>query len=242
VADLGPLVAQRQLILYDQRGRGATPAPPGLRAARIEHDAADVAALRVALGVSQWDILGHSWGGGIAMLAAAADAAATRSLTLINAVGATSAWLPPLHALALTRLPEPERARLAEFDPAHLADADPQLHIAYHRAFYPAWFSDTVLGRRLAPPHALSPTGATIAARLRREGYDWREQLRGLDLPTLLLHGTDDLIPPSEADATAALLPRATRLDIAGAGHLPFFEAPAQTFAAIRAHLDEGAR
>ncbi len=238
---LASLATERQLILYDQRGRGATPAPPGLRAARIEHDGLDVPALRVALGIAHWDLLGHSWGGGIAMLAAAADAAATRTLVLINAVGCTSAWLPPLHARALAKLPEPERSRLHALDPARLVEADPQYHIAYHRAFHPAWFSDLAFGRRLAPPHAVSPTGATIAARLRREGYDWRARIHGLDTRTLVLHGTDDLIPPSEADATAALLPRASRIDVPGAGHLPFFEAPVATFAAIRTFLDEGA-
>jgi pimeloyl-ACP methyl ester carboxylesterase len=43
---LAPLAAGRQLILYDQRGRGQSGAPPGVRAARIEHDAGDLPALR----------------------------------------------------------------------------------------------------------------------------------------------------------------------------------------------------
>jgi len=235
---LVPLAAERQLIFYDQRGRGATPAPPGVRAARIDHDALDVPALREALGITAWDVLGHSWGGGIALLAAAADATATRSLTLIDPVGSTGRWLPPLHALALAKLPEPERSALAALDAAGLVEPDPALHMAYHRVFYPAWFSDLELGRMLAPPHALSATGAHIAARLRREGYDWTERLRGLSVPTLLLHGADDLIPPSESDATAALLTQAVRITVPNAGHLPFFEAPEETFAALHAHLE----
>src|SRR5829696_2220103 len=93
---LAPLAASRQLVLYDQRGRGRTQAPPGARAARIEHDAGDVRAIREALGVERWDVLGHSWGGGIAMLGVAADREATRRLVLVDAVGLTSAWLPAL--------------------------------------------------------------------------------------------------------------------------------------------------
>ena len=34
---LSPLAAKRQLVFYDQRGRGATPAPPGAKKATIEH-------------------------------------------------------------------------------------------------------------------------------------------------------------------------------------------------------------
>jgi O-antigen ligase len=66
-----PFAEGRQVILYDQRGRGESQAPPGSRAARIEHDALDVRALREALGIPQWDLAAHSWGGGIALLATA---------------------------------------------------------------------------------------------------------------------------------------------------------------------------
>src|SRR5690242_21777099 len=66
---LSPLARTRQLILYDQRGRGLSDAPSELENATIEDDAADIGALRRALGIRRWDILGHSWGGGIALLA-----------------------------------------------------------------------------------------------------------------------------------------------------------------------------
>ncbi len=238
---LAPLAEHRQLIFYDQRGRGATPPPPGVRAARIEHDALDVPALRAALGIEQWDILGHSWGGGIALLATLADRQAVASLTLLSTVGPHGSWLPPLHALGVARLPEPERSVLAALDPARLTEPDPAFHLAYHRAFYPAWFADLSLARMLAPPHSLSVTGATIASRLRRDGYDWTADLRGLDVPALILHGDADLIPPAMADAHAALLTRATRVTVTEAGHLPFFEAPDTTFDAVRSHLAEHA-
>jgi len=48
---LSPLAINRQVILYDQRGRGASPAPPNPEEASIEDDAADVGALRRALGI-----------------------------------------------------------------------------------------------------------------------------------------------------------------------------------------------
>ena len=234
---LAPLAEHRQLIFYDQRGRGATPAPPGLRAARIEHDALDVPALREALGIDAWDVLGHSWGGGIAALATAADHAAVTSLTMVNAVGPHGVWLNGLHDRGIARLPEPERSALAAMDAARLIEPDPEFHLAYHRVFYPAWFADLSLARMLTPPHSISLTGAHVTARLRREGYDWTETLRGLAVPTLILHGTEDLIPTAMADATAALLTRATRIDVPDAGHLPFFEAPDPTFGALITHL-----
>ena len=72
---LSPLAQRRQLLFYDQRGRGESSAPPGPQAARIEHDAGDLRALREAMGIPRWDVLGHSWGGGIALLGTAQDLA-----------------------------------------------------------------------------------------------------------------------------------------------------------------------
>src|SRR5690606_33972750 len=170
---MSPLAHERQVILYDQRGRGRSQAPPGIRAARIEHDAGDVAALREALNIEQWDILGHSWGAGITMLAAAGDANGVRRLVLVDPVGPTSEWLPHLHPAALERLAAPERGQadvgrgLSPLNPLDLHEPDPLLHSRYSRAFSPAWFANPSVAGRFTPKLVDCPTGTTVAARLR---------------------------------------------------------------------------
>jgi pimeloyl-ACP methyl ester carboxylesterase len=167
--------------LYDQRGRGESAAPPGTRAARIEHDAGDLAALRAAAAPllgrdadAPWDVLGHSWGGGIAMLAAAEDPAGVRRLVLADPVGVTGDWLPALHGRALALLAARGDAAahdaLAASDPAALREPEPLAHAAYARAFYPAWFADGGLARLFVPPArrarraARSPPGSGATA------------------------------------------------------------------------------
>lgn len=241
---LAPLAATRQLLFYDQRGRGQSQVPPGHTASRIEFDASDVAALRDALQIEQWALLGHSWGGGIAMLAAALDAPHIERLVLVNAVGTTSRWLPPLHEAGLARLTGPERERLAACDVRTLADADLDAHAAYAQAFFPAWFADQSFARHVTPPVGTSRTGAAVAARLRRDGYDWTDRLRDLRAPTLVVHGAADVLPLSEATHTAASLAAAgcavRVMPIADAGHNPFWETPDAFFAAVQAFLEEG--
>lgn len=236
-----PFAAARQVILYDQRGRGETPAPPGLRAARIEHDVLDVAALREALGITLWDLVGHSWGGGIALLAAAEDPAGTRRVATFDAVGATSGWLDQLHERALAHLAArgatEEHAALSRLDPTALFEPDPEKHAEYSRTMYAAWFHDQAM-RSFAPPLALSPTGAVVAARLRREGFDWRERYAAVRAPVLLVHGAEDALPVDEAHRSAKLIPDARVTIIPEAGHMPFFENPAPAFAAALAFLD----
>ncbi len=236
---LAPLAAKRQLILYDQRGRGESAVPPGPRAARIEHDAGDVGALREALGLSRWDVLGHSWGGGVAMLATERDRASVRRLVLVDPVGVTSDWIPDLVPAALQRLDAAERAVLERIAPTDLEVPDPQVHSAYSRAMYPAWFADRDLARMFSPPRSTSVTGAAVGARLRREGYDWRPLVRGLPVPTIVIHGEADLLPVSLARETAGVIGNARLLILAGAGHMPFWEAPEPFFGAVDDFLSE---
>lgn len=239
---MAPLAGGRQLLFYDQRGRGLSKAPPAATSARIEHDAGDLAALRAALGWDQWDVLGHSWGGGIAMLAAAEDVSGVRKLVLVDAVGATSDWIAPLHDAGLARLSGTRREALDKAGRAGTLDgstADPGMHAAYARAFYPAWFADRSLVEMFSPPRSESVAGAAIAARLRRDGYDWRERLRALRAPTLVIHGEEDPLPPAVARETVALLADARLAIVPGAGHMPFWESPQLFFQLVSSFLGD---
>ena len=234
---LSPLAGQRQLIFYDQRGRGESTAPSRPDDATIEHDAADIGAIRRAMGISQWDILGHSWGGGIALLGAERDADGTRRIITVDAVGATSGWMPELERRALARLTPAERAVLARFTPETVGSADPDIQSAWSRALYPAWFADRDLAGFFTPPRSTSVTGAAIAGRLRRSGYDWRPLLRALRRPTLVIHGELDVMPVMVAEELAAHLPDAEIAVLPRSGHMPFWEAPAPFFARCESFL-----
>jgi proline iminopeptidase len=239
---LSPLASHRQVILYDQRGRGETPAPPDPLAARIEDDAEDIPALRRALGIRQWDVLGHSWGGGIAMLGVVRDLAGTRCLITADSVGPVSTWMQEMHTNALQRVDEEARETLTRLFPAALQHPDVAVHSAYSRASYPAYFADTEFAAYFVPPEATSVTGATIAARLRREGYDWREQLRTLSTSALVLHGEGDVLPATVAIELSRVLPRARLILIPNSGHMPFWEAPERFFSEVDAFLVTGTR
>lgn len=234
---LSPLASARQLILFDQRGRGHSAAPPGVRGARVEHDALDIGALRAALELPQWDLLGHSWGGGLALLAASEDVAGTRRVVTVDAVGPTSAWRDGFEDRARERMDAAQRAR---FDAAVIAlerDDDVAALSEYNRALYPAWFFDASLGALLQPPRATSATGYAVHRRMRTEGYDWQAAVRVLDRPVLLVHGESDLMPLAMAHAWAALLPQARVAPIAQCGHNPFWERPDAFFPLVEAFL-----
>jgi len=230
---LAPLSANRQLIFFDQRGRGKSQQPPGPRSARIEHDAGDAPAIRKALGIERWNVLGHSWGGGIAMLSTAEDNEGVNRLVLVDAVGPTSEWLSRLHSTAVDRLEGEKRETLERLDPRALHVDDIPAHAAYTAALYPAWFADREFGAIFSSPKANSATGAAVAARLRREGYDWTDRIASIETPTLVVHGDHDLLDVSVAEEIHRLIRNSELVIIEHSGHMPFWEAPEQFFGTV---------
>jgi proline iminopeptidase len=235
---LAPLARRRQLVFYDQRGRGASEAPRDPAAARIEDDAADLGNLRVALGISRWDVLGHSWGAGIAILGTERDGEGTKRLALIDPVGATGAWRDSLIAVARERLSPKDRALLDRFDRDMLSRPDPGIHSSLARALHPAWFADPRMAEFIPLPRSTSETGAAISARLWRDGYDWSTPLRAVEPPSVVVHGERDLLPRSIAAEVASMMRHATLAPIQGAGHMPFLETPQPFFELLEAFLE----
>jgi proline iminopeptidase len=234
---LAPLAAKRQIILYDLRGRGESTPPADTASASIEDDAGDLGAIRRAMGIRRWDVLGHSWGGGIAMLGVLMDQSATRRLITVNSVGPTSAWMPMVRVNALQRLEGEHRKRLENIDEASLTSPDPEIHAEQAQAAYPAWFVDDEMPRRFALPKKLNETGARILARLRAEHYDWRQKLSGLTVPALVIHGELDPLPVDTSREIVSVVPTAKHVLIPDAGHMPFWEAPDVFFPAVEAFL-----
>jgi pimeloyl-ACP methyl ester carboxylesterase len=159
---------------------------------------------------------------------------------LVDPVWPTSAWMPILRQNVLARLSGEQREAVASITEAELANPDPDLHSAYSRAVYPAWFADDELANRFAPPHAISATGAAVLARLRRDGYDWRDRLRALSIPTLVIHGARDPLPflPLANGEEKSYIVRDLQLAVVpSSGHMPFWEAPERFFSLIASFL-----
>jgi pimeloyl-ACP methyl ester carboxylesterase len=71
--------------------------------------------------------------------------------------------------------------------------------------------------------------------------WDYTESARRITVPVLIVHGTEDPNAPVEGGrAWAALFQRGRMVEIEGAGHAPWLEAPDETFGAIDSFLREG--
>ncbi|MFD7554865.1 MULTISPECIES: alpha/beta fold hydrolase [unclassified Streptomyces] len=105
LGDLGGLDAGRRLILLDLRGTGDSAVPADESTYRVDHQVADVEALRAHLGLERMDLLAHSAGGNLAQLYAAAHPDRVRRIVLVT----PTAWAVDLPVTVEHRL---EAARL----------------------------------------------------------------------------------------------------------------------------------
>lgn len=187
----------------------------------------DAVGLLDALGIGRAHIVGRSMGGMIAQLVASRHKRRTASLVSIMATTGNPALPPPApEAMAgLTqRPPDPahdedgylaQRLRIAQVNSGNAFPFDAQawhLHAleALRRAYNPAGF-----GRQLA----------SVVA----DG-DRRARLRDITAPTLVIHGSADLLVPlAGGEDTAACVQGAELLVLDGMGH----EIPAGFFAPI---------
>ena len=212
-----------ETITPDQRGFGT--APLGADEPDLTHVAADVIARldgRPAL------VGGCSMGTYVAMaiLRAAPELVAGLVLVSGRAGADTDAGRANRHAMA---------ERVEAEGPGFVADA-----------MVPTLLGSETHERRpdvVATVRALvsEQDGAAIAWAQRAMGArpDSSALLRATDVPTLIVRGDQDaIIPAEDADALAALMPKAEVVTLTGAGHLPPLEAPAEFGAALARWLE----
>lgn len=110
------LADERAVILYDQldSGRSDHPEDPGNW--RVPRFIDEAEAIRRALGIRRWHVMGHSWGGTIALEYGASRPDALAGLILASPLVSTRSWIADANELR-TRLPADIQATLRACDP-----------------------------------------------------------------------------------------------------------------------------
>jgi len=124
---LEPLARSYELILFDQRLSGRSAGTVDSASVRLHTFVADIEALRQSLGFERIHLLGHSWGGLLAMRYAIAHTERLSSLILVSPMSASAAlWQEEERVLAarMTAADSAERAALLA-DPG-LAERRPE--------------------------------------------------------------------------------------------------------------------
>jgi len=231
-----------RLIFYDQRASGRSSGVDQPSRLTMAQSVDDLERLRVALRLDKVTLLGHSFGGLLAMYYAVEHPDAVSQLLLIDTSPASWALNFPYFRKAIAdRQTEEDRRALAAITAVPGARNDPASMARYYQTFFRTFFFNPELSKELVlgidrewlAKNAV--TGDAIWASIGE--YDIHERLRRIIAPTLILHGTASVISMQGAEAIAARIPRSRLIALKDVGHFPYIETPQVFSAAVRAFV-----
>lgn len=225
----GWLSARHPVLLPDQRGTGRSVINP-FDATRLTIDACagDVEALRQHVEAEKLALVGHSWGGVLAMAYAARHPDRVQAMVLIGSGGIRSDWQAEYAANMFSRLSEQDLAAALQAQ-ADLARDPHGALIRLIRATAPAMILDRQLALELADqysgPATFSPA-VTLAMQGWLNSYDLGKAPQQVRAPVLVIQGVHDPIGQRTARDIAQSFPDGDLRLIEAAAHEPYVEQP----------------
>lgn len=216
---------------YQQRGLAPSTTAGG---ATVEQHVADAMSVIATLGWHKPIVVGHSWGGYLAMHVAASHPDAIGGLVILDSLGPAGDGGQKQFGPNLRRgLSEASLARLAALDAIEQPDQDE--HREALGLLWPSYFGDP----ETAPPmphfyfaENQGATWASIQAHFRKGTLPRR--LPRTNVPTLVIHGSKSPLPLAQARRIVELMPDAELAIVEGGGHWPWLERPGF----VRGHVD----
>jgi proline iminopeptidase len=232
---LSALADDAQIVYLDQRGQGRSDRPP-VETCTIEQMADDAVALYRALGIARPYILGHSFGGFVALTLALRHPDAISGLILASTAPASAqtadaTLLAQWHGAEVSAI----AARMfgGDFSEATMMD--------FVSRVFPTYFHDPATAGPMLEAVGRSPFDPMVPSYhyAHNSGrYDVRARLGEIGVPTLVLVGDSDWVCPLYASQTiAAGIPGAELVTIPQAGHFTFGEQPDLFTSAVRRFL-----
>jgi pimeloyl-ACP methyl ester carboxylesterase len=250
-ADHWSLLAFRQcadqftLVFYDHRCNGRSQGAP-VSSMTWENLTADADALRQKLGFEKWAVLGHSFGGHVALEYALRYPDSLSHLALLD-TGGDSRWARQNAGDLLARRGySPEKVELVRrfFN----GDIQPNEMLPALMRFGDAYYSDPslwLMARDLIRGEwrsKIRPEALIFAGRQLLKGWSVMDRLGEIKVPTLVMAGRDDfLFPPEHQAELAAGIPNAQLRIIERAGHNAHSERPAEVIEAVRQFISANA-
>jgi pimeloyl-ACP methyl ester carboxylesterase len=239
---LQPLADQFTLIFYDHRCNGRS---QGTEVISMTWDnlAADAEALRQALGFDQWAVLGHSFGGQVALEYALRYPQSLSHLVLMD-TGGDQWWVNQNGPELLAKRgysPAAVQAARRFYNGQMAPNAFFPTVMKFFKAYY---YHFSLLGMARAvifgPPVKFRPEATIFGYSQPLQGWTVMDRLSEIQAPTLVLAGRHDfLFPPEHQAILADRLPNAQLELFERSGHNPHMEQSAEVNDLIRSFFSE---
>jgi proline-specific peptidase len=221
----------RRVVFYDQLGAGNSDDPHDPSLYTVESYVEEVDVIRRALDLDRVHVLGHSWGGMLAMEYALTQPAGLVSLILADTAASIPEWESETRRL-VAELPEEIQEAIRTNEAAGTTDSP-----EYGEALLA--FSRRHLGRRMEPrPDCLAriddkfgdevyetmwgPSEWNVTGTLK--GWDVTDRLGEIHVPTLVLGGRYDEATPAITEALHRGIRGSEWVIFENSGHFPHLE------------------
>jgi pimeloyl-ACP methyl ester carboxylesterase len=163
---IGPLSGQRQVIAIDLEGHGHT----ALRETPMTHErnGDDVAAVLKHLNIAKADVAGYSHGGDAAIRMAIQHPEMVRNLIVVSTAAERDGWYPEV---------------LKGMEAVSSAQAEAMKQTPLYTRY-----------AEVAPDPEKFPVLLDRMGELMKKDYDWRAEIKNLQVPTLLLFADHDAV------------------------------------------------
>ena len=233
-----------RLIYYDQRGRGKSSGNVRPAEVSLRSELKDLEMVRNYFRLETVAVLGHSWGGIIAMEYALGYPQRVSQLILMNTAPAsredyllfrqqrakdTPEVVEKLKSLSVTsEYKAGELEADAEYYRVHFKDTlkQPEQLERVIKSLRSSFTPEDILKARAIEDRLMDETWLSAE-------FSLIPQLQQLNIPALVIHGDDDFVPLECATHIAQAIPGARLVLLKDSGHFSFLESPTQVHRAI---------
>jgi pimeloyl-ACP methyl ester carboxylesterase len=227
------LAEENDVAWYQQRGQEPSAAEGPYTVAA---DVGDAGRVLDALGWERAYVVGHSWGGHLALHVAEAVPERLLGVLAVDPLGSIGdgRW-PEFDEEIFRRTPEAMRDRARELDElATAGELDEELSLEGMRLVWPAYFADPDSAPPMPELQIAPDRSAEMIPSILAELPTLEAGLPQIRVPVGFVHGSKSPMPIGASTDAADRIPGAWVEVVEGAGHFIWVEAPGAVRAALR--------
>ncbi len=227
------LAEENDVAWYQQRGLAPSAVDGPFT---VAEDIGDARRVLDALGWERAYVVGHSWGGHLALHVAEAMPERLLGVLSVDPLGSVGdgRW-PEFDEEIFRRTPEPVRERAREIDERSMAgEVSDELALEGMRLVWPAYFADPEHAPPMPELRIASERSAAMVPSIFEALPALEAGLTGIRVPVGFVHGSRSPMPLAASTDAADLIPGAWVEVVDGAGHFVWVEAPGAVLGALR--------
>ncbi len=222
------LAEGHQVILYDQRCTGLSSGPADSTSLNIDTFIDDIEAIRMHFGIEKMNLLGHSWGGILAMHYGLKHEDKLKSLIICSAAAAEESFPEMRATYEANREPGDDELMMEIYESEAFQNGDPVAYEKFWRVYFKPYFADhsQVEKMDLIFTENTIKNCNTVGRYVFQSigNFDLHDDLKALRCPTLVVHGDADPMHYKCAERIHESIAGSELVIVKGAGHWLFVD------------------